>query len=168
MQCCIIFRNGKAGDPLQVSIESLRKAFGEKTVLDISQGKIEHGSRTAIIGPNGAGKSTLLNIIAGILPATSGNVYYDGSLDFPQRDVSLVFQNPYLISSTVEKNIGYPLKVRGFSAEQIEERIEPLIEELDLTKLRKQATVEAVGRGNARRSRSRAPFRSDPRLLRAR
>ena len=145
MPCSIIFRNGKAGDGVQVTLKALRKRFGEKTVLDIRGGEIEHGSRTAIIGPNGAGKSTLLNIIAGILPATEGEVCYDGKADFPQRDISLVFQTPYLISSTVEKNVGYPLKVRGFSKEQTEERIAPLLEELGLVKLRKQRPWKLSG-----------------------
>ena len=50
---------------MQVTLKALRKRFGEKTVLDIRSGEIEHGSRTAIIGPNGAGKSTLLKLLMG-------------------------------------------------------------------------------------------------------
>ncbi len=130
---------------MHILIESLKKEFGEKTVLDISRGEIAHGSRTAVIGPNGAGKSTLLNIIAGVLKATSGTVYYDGSSEFAGRDVSMVFQNPYLISSTVEKNIAYPMRIRGYSKEEIKKRTEELMEELNLTELRRQRPWKLSG-----------------------
>lgn len=60
-------------------------------------------------------------------------------------DVTLVFQKPYLISSTVEKNIAYPMKLRGFSREQIEERITQLIADLNLTDFRKQKTWKLSG-----------------------
>lgn len=63
------------------------------------------GSRTAIVGPNGAGKSTLLKIIAGLESPDEGAVLYDGEETFPQMDVTLVFQKPYIISSTVEKTL---------------------------------------------------------------
>lgn len=70
---------------MEVLLEALNKTFGEKTVLNIERGRIEHGSRTGIIGPNGAGKTTLLNIIAGILAPTSGRVLYDGEAAFPRK-----------------------------------------------------------------------------------
>ena len=98
---------------MDIEIKNLKKRYGSRTVLDIDCGHIKHGSRTAVIGPNGAGKSTLLNIIAGLIAADEGTVRYDGSLTVPQRDVTLVFQSPYLISTTVAGNIGYPLKLRG-------------------------------------------------------
>jgi tungstate transport system ATP-binding protein len=128
----------RAGDLLHILLRLLKKSFGERSVLDIDSGEIKHGSRTAVIGPNGAGKSTLLNIMAGILKPTCGNIYYDGSKEFPGTNISLVFQEPYLISSTVEKNIAYPLKIRGFSKEDILTRTNLLMEELNLHKIKKQ------------------------------
>ena len=127
MLCFIIFRSVRAGDLLHILLRLLKKSFGERSVLDIDSGEIKHGSRTAVIGPNGAGKSTLLNIMAGILKPTCGNIYYDGSKEFPGTNISLVFQEPYLISSTVEKNIAYPLKIRGFSKEDIDEYMQLIL-----------------------------------------
>lgn len=123
---------------MHILLRLLKKSFGERSVLDIDSGEIKHGSRTAVIGPNGAGKSTLLNIMAGILKPTCGNIYYDGSKEFPGTNISLVFQEPYLISSTVEKNIAYPLKIRGFSKEDILTRTNLLMEELNIHKIKKQ------------------------------
>jgi len=130
---------------MKLKFENLQKSFDGRKVLDIKEGFITHGSRTAIIGPNGAGKSTLLNIIAGILKSDSGNLLYDGNAEFPQNDVTLVFQKPYLISSTVEKNIAYPMKLRGFSSEEIEARIAELTAELNISQFRKQRPWKLSG-----------------------
>lgn len=61
---------------MNIKIENIRKAYGEKTVLDIPALDVEKGAMLGIIGPNGAGKSTLLNIIAGIEKQTAGKIYY--------------------------------------------------------------------------------------------
>lgn len=130
---------------MEITIRNLKKTYDGRQVLDAKAGQVKGGSRTAIVGPNGAGKSTLLKIIAGLESPDSGAVLYDGEETFPQMDVTLVFQKPYLISSTVEKNIAYPMKLRGFSREQIEERITQLAADLNLTDFRKQKTWKLSG-----------------------
>lgn len=50
----------------------------------------------------------------------------------------MVFQSPYLLHTTAEKNIGYPLKIRGWKDDAIKKRVDELAEELGLTKLKKQ------------------------------
>ena len=123
---------------MEVKFEQLQKSYDGRKVLDIDSGLIKSGSRTAIIGPNGAGKSTLLKILAGLEKADSGILLYSGSPEFPQIETTLVFQKPYLISTTVEKNIAYPMKLRGFDGDAIERRTSDLMEELNLTGFRKQ------------------------------
>ena len=130
---------------MEITISNLRKSYDGRQVLDVKEGRVRSGSRTAIVGPNGAGKSTLLKIIAGLESPDEGTVLYDGNNQFPQMDVTLVFQKPYLISSTVEKNIAYPMKLRGFSPEQIENRITELTEDLNLTGFRKQKSWKLSG-----------------------
>lgn len=130
---------------MEITISNLRKSYDGRQVLDAKEGRVRSGSRTAIVGPNGAGKSTLLKIIAGLESPDEGAVLYDGNNQFPQMDVTLVFQKPYLISSTVEKNIAYPMKLRGFSPEQIENRITELTEELNFSGFRKQKSWKLSG-----------------------
>lgn len=130
---------------MNIRFENLRKSYDGKTVLDLAQGEIREGKRTAIIGPNGAGKSTFVKIIAGIEKADEGELLYDGKSDFPQQDVTLVFQKPYLLATTVEKNIAYPLKLRGYDQETIEERVTELTEELNLTQFRKTKAWKLSG-----------------------
>ena len=150
---------------MHILLRLLKKSFGERSVLDIDSGEIKHGSRTAVIGPNGAGKSTLLNIMAGILKPTCGNIYYDGSKEFPGTNISLVFQEPYLISSTVEKNIAYPLKIRGFSKEDILTRTNLLMEELNLHKIKKQRPWNLSGGEKQRIGLARVFLHNAPLIL---
>lgn len=130
---------------MNVTFENLQKSYDGRKVLDIDSGFIKSGSRTAIIGPNGAGKSTLLKILAGLESADCGTIAYDGAPDFPQNDVTMVFQKPYLISTTVEKNIAYPMKLRNFTAEETEKRVAELTAELGLEAFRKQKAWKLSG-----------------------
>ena len=55
-----------------ITVENLHKHFGGFHAVDGASLTIETGSITGLVGPNGAGKTTLFNVIAGVLPPTSG------------------------------------------------------------------------------------------------
>ena len=61
-----------------IVINDVHKHFGGFHAVDGATLEIADGSITGLIGPNGAGKSTLFNVIAGVLPPTSGRVLMDG------------------------------------------------------------------------------------------
>lgn len=61
-----------------IEVHDLHKHFGGFHAVDGASLRIETGSITGLIGPNGAGKTTLFNVIAGVLPPTSGRVVMDG------------------------------------------------------------------------------------------
>lgn len=130
---------------MKLKVRQLKKTYDGKTVLDLEQAEIQGCKRTAIIGPNGAGKSTLLNLIAGLEEPSAGRIFYDGKEEIPWRDMTQVFQKPYLLSSTVENNIAYPLKLRGWNRERIEVRVLQLCEELNLMDLRKKKAWKLSG-----------------------
>ncbi len=61
-----------------IVVDDVHKHFGGFRAVDGATLSVEKGSITGLIGPNGAGKSTLFNVIAGVLPPTSGRVTMDG------------------------------------------------------------------------------------------
>lgn len=81
-----------------------------------------------LLGASGSGKSTILNIIAGLLDASSGDIYLDGQRinDVPtnKRDVHTVFQSYALFPHmTVFENVAFPLKLRKIDKAEIERRV---------------------------------------------
>jgi ABC-type sugar transport system ATPase subunit len=90
--------------------------------LDRVSIEVPRGSTLAVVGPSGAGKTTLLRVIAGLLPARSGDVQLDGrsvSALAPQdRRVALVFQDDALFRNmTVHENLRFALRRRQADSE---------------------------------------------------
>jgi NitT/TauT family transport system ATP-binding protein len=92
-----------------ISLNSLTKRFGDSTVIDELNLKVDHGSITSVLAPSGAGKTTLLRIISGLARPTSGEVLVnDRPVSGPTPDVGFMFQEssafPWL---TVQQNVDY-------------------------------------------------------------
>jgi branched-chain amino acid transport system ATP-binding protein len=62
-----------------LDVKDLAKDFGGLRAVDSLNLSIQEGKILGLIGPNGAGKSTVFNCIAGVYPATQGEIYFDGS-----------------------------------------------------------------------------------------
>ncbi len=61
-----------------IEVKTLHRHFGGFRAVDGASLEIETGSITGLVGPNGAGKTTLFNVVAGVLPPTSGQVFMAG------------------------------------------------------------------------------------------
>lgn len=99
----------------EIEFKNVCKSFGNTKVIEDLDLTIKDGKFTVLVGPSGCGKTTLLRMIAGIGPATSGQVLLDGKdiSDIPpgKRGVAMVFQSYALYPTmTVEENIEFGLK----------------------------------------------------------
>ncbi|MEZ3437034.1 MAG: ABC transporter ATP-binding protein [Lachnospiraceae bacterium] len=76
---------------------------------------MESGEFISLVGPSGCGKSTILRLVAGLIIPTLGKVTVDGKeVEGPNPERGMVFQKPTLFPwLTVEKNIGFSLKMQG-------------------------------------------------------
>ncbi|AOY76276.1 phosphate ABC transporter ATP-binding protein [Clostridium formicaceticum] len=125
---------------MNLTIKDLTKSYKEKKVLDIDALHIESGAFLGIIGPNGAGKSTLVKILAGLDAPTSGVLKYDGiSINTSiYKKMTMVFQKPYLLRTSVFNNIAYPLKIRKVNKNKIHQQINDLMDEMDIQHIKEQ------------------------------
>jgi NitT/TauT family transport system ATP-binding protein len=87
-----------------------------------------------VIGPSGCGKSTLLRILGGLLLPTQGSVTFRGeSLIGPRRGVGFVFQNSNLMPwRSVSENIALPLEMQDASVNQINSKVQELVDLIGL------------------------------------
>ncbi|WP_313374372.1 ABC transporter ATP-binding protein [Pantoea sp. CTOTU50773] len=112
-----------------VQLDGVLKRFGDAIALHKISLTIEEGEFITLLGPSGCGKTTLLNLMAGFAEADGGEIFIDGDLvtEIPpyQREIGIVFQNYALFPHmTVEKNVGYGLRMRGVPKAEIAERVE--------------------------------------------
>jgi tungstate transport system ATP-binding protein len=116
-------------------LDAITQRYGARTVLSIDKLDIPEGDRVGVIGPSGAGKSTLLRLLALLESPSGGTLRYNGSqIADPvpiaiRREITLVFQRPLLLDTTVRRNLGYGLHLRGVRDNA---RIAELIELLGL------------------------------------
>ncbi len=99
-----------------VEVSKVYSGAGTETfALDATSLNISRGEFVSLIGPSGCGKTTLLNIIAGLVPATTGEVTVNGDpVTGPRRETGVMFQGATLLPwRTTLDNILLPIEVRS-------------------------------------------------------
>ena len=97
-----------------IQFQNIKKAYGDKTILEDFNLTIERGEFITIVGSSGGGKTTILKMVNGLIIPTSGNIYVDGenirdrNQDDLRRNIGYAIQGSVLFPHmTVEQNIAY-------------------------------------------------------------
>ncbi len=120
-----------------VELKNIQKSFDGKLVLNDLDLTIYNGEFLTLLGPSGCGKTTTLRLIAGFEKADEGDVIISGNrandLAPNQRSVHTVFQSYALFPHmTVFANIAFGLKMKGIDKEEIKERVEEVLNIVEL------------------------------------
>lgn len=135
---------------MQIRLEHVTKRFGSAVAVDDLSITIENGTLTALLGPSGCGKSTTLNMISGILPITSGKIFFDDkevtNVPPEKRGVGLVFQNYALYPHmTVMQNICFPMELKHIPKAERIKKAHALAEMVHITEYLKRKPAELSG-----------------------
>ncbi|WP_010256309.1 methionine ABC transporter ATP-binding protein [Treponema primitia] len=138
-----------------ITVKGVSKQYASVSALQTVDLSIPTGGIYGIIGRSGAGKSTLLRILSLLEAPDSGEVFYgDERVDslrgrellLRRRRMGMIFQNFNLLGSrNVAGNIAYPLEIAGLHKKQIQERVDELLELVDIRDKRKARLRELSG-----------------------
>jgi multiple sugar transport system ATP-binding protein len=158
-------------DVSEIKLDQVAKVYaGGVRAVDGVSFTIGSGEFMVLVGPSGCGKSTLLRMIAGLEEVDEGEIWIGdrevSRLAPRERDVAMVFQNyalyPHL---SVEKNLGYGLKVRGTPKHVIASRVEEVARMLGLEDLRHRRPAALSGGQRQRVAMGRAIVREPTAFL---
>jgi NitT/TauT family transport system ATP-binding protein len=131
-----------------VEVRGLTKVYpGDVLALSDVSVDFPRGELTSLLGPSGCGKTTLLKIIAGLLPATSGEVLVNGRpVSGPGPERAFVFQDFALMPwATVIRNVGFGLELRGVARSEREAVAERYIRQVGLAGFEQKYPHELSG-----------------------
>ena len=111
----VMDEGGKAitPDTRDIVFDNVAFSYGERKILDGVSFAAKEKTTTAIVGPSGSGKTTMCSLIARFWDVNGGRITVGGedvrsyTLDSLMKNISMVFQNVYLFSDTVENNIKF-------------------------------------------------------------
>jgi len=159
-------------DPSQkpyIQIENVTKKFGDFIAIENLNLDIYKNEFFSLLGPSGCGKTTLLRMLAGFEKVTEGKILLDGedisAIPPHLRPINMMFQSYALFPHlTVEKNIAFGLKQDKLPPNEINERVEEMLELVELSDFAKRKPNQLSG-GQSQRVALARSLAKRPKLL---
>jgi ABC-type Fe3+/spermidine/putrescine transport system ATPase subunit len=136
--------------PPAASVVGVSKFFGKTSVLENITFHVAEGEALVLLGASGSGKTTILRIIAGLEQPYTGKIILHNKdvteLPARERGVGVIFQSYALFPKmTVEKNIGYGLRIRHRRRKEVKKTVNDLLELVQLEEHRKKYPSQLSG-----------------------
>jgi lipopolysaccharide export system ATP-binding protein len=158
--------------PSVLEAKALRKQYRKRVVVSDVSLTVQSGEVVGLLGPNGAGKTTCFYMIVGLVPLDGGTITLNGRdlsrLPIYKRSrlgLSYLPQEASIFRKlTVSENIEAVLELQDLSEEEIQTRLESLLEELHIAHLRNNASISLSG-GERRRVEIARALAVEPRFI---
>jgi lipopolysaccharide export system ATP-binding protein len=149
----------KKNNKMKLYTTDLVKRYKTRTVVNEVSVEVEQGEIVGLLGPNGAGKTTTFYMIVGLIRPNGGNIFLDNTniTDFPMYRRShlgigyLAQEASVFRKLSVEDNIMAVMELSDMSREERHERLEMLMTEFGLGRIRKSLGIQLSG-GERRRT----------------
>ena len=157
---------------MKLSCENLVKKYGVRTVVKGVSMEVEQGEIVGFLGPNGAGKTTSFYMITGQIVPNAGRIFLDDEdiTELPmyrrsQKGIGYLPQEASVFRKmSVEDNIMSVMELSNMTKEERNERLEALINEFNLSKVRKSLGIQLSG-GERRRCEIARALSIDPKFI---
>ena len=158
---------------MKLRCENLVKKYGPRTVVKGVSMEVNQGEIVGFLGPNGAGKTTSFYMITGLIVPNAGRIFLDDEeiTDLPmfkraQKGVGYLAQEASVFRHmTVEDNIMSVMEMsKQFTKEERKQRLEDLLDEFNLHKVRKSKGIQLSG-GERRRCEIARALAIDPKFI---
>jgi sulfate transport system ATP-binding protein len=152
-----------------ITVQGVRKTFGDFVALDDVAIEVPAGSLTALLGPSGSGKSTLLRVISGLEAPDAGRVEIDGrdatNVSPQRRGIGFVFQHYAAFKHmSVRDNVAFGLTIRKRPRKEIDARVDELLRVVGLEGYQRRFPAQLSGGQRQRMALARA-LAVEPRVL---
>jgi molybdopterin-binding protein len=154
---------------VKLAVRDLLVRRAGRAILSVPHLEVWAGEVLAVVGPNGAGKSTLLQVMALLERPAAGDVFFDGRraegdpLPYRRR-MALLFQEPLLLDTSVEKNVRSGLSLRGLPRGEQARRVAYWLERLGIAHLARRPARTLSG-GEAQRVSLARALALEPEIL---
>ncbi len=157
---------------MKLHTNSLVKKYRARTVVKGASVEVSQGEIVGLLGPNGAGKTTTFYMIVGLVTPNAGRIFLD-DIDITrepvyrraQRGIGYLAQEASIFRKlSVEDNIRAVLEMTKFTKEYQREKVESLISEFGLQKIRKSLGIQLSG-GERRRTEIARALALDPKFI---